>query len=458
MMSGLKELEPIPPGEPGDPPDVPPEASSRRGRRRLLVTVAVAVAATSGFAVLTRDEPDDAADRLATIRRFVASAGSVRFEATHQVGDGTRGLTYRTRGVLRFPGWARRLSHGGQSHDEESIRSPLGSYTRSAAPGEVLADLPWTFTPPEASFRDGATGFDGRPDFGGLLTGLGPPLDAEPDRADLRAVVGSLRRPERVDGRTLRATLPLRALFTERRYAEAMADGTGSVRVLLTSGPGGRLDRMVWKLDARRLDAETGARCDIPFPYLPYGHPVCVNEQAEISFSAWDKPVKAAVPDIGDVDTTPGIEEEHLAGAPAGLALAPARVPAGLLLRWADFNGGGSGAEDGCPVVTLGYGPAAGSRAGPNLSLNLFGEGCPESDRVAGTETPGRTLAAGPFRVTVDQEPVATFGIARFRAGPAAVHLEWNDLAEVDLIDALASLAPLDLDTQPVYQSIPPGA
>ena len=34
--------------------------------------------------------------------------------------------------------------------------------------------------------------------------------------------------------------------------------------------------------------------------------------------------------------------------------------------------------------------------------------------------------------------------------------VEWSDLPDGPVLDALASLAPLDLATQPVYQSIPP--
>lgn len=429
--------------------------------RAPLACVGVAVmTATVGWTVLSSSGAPSAHERLVAIQQFVGNASSVRFEGAHEVASPFAGAapTYRTAGALRFPGSARRVSHGGGSPDSETIRVPEGRYVRSAPPGQRLEDARWEFIPDsQASSRQwAAEGRGGRPSFSELLSGLGPPLDLEPDRADLREVLVALGDAEEAGEGTIRARLPLAKLFREPRFTEAMLDGTGSVVVRLTSGPGGRLDRMIWELDARRLDAPPGVRCNIPPAPAGYGPTPCVRERADITFTGWNEPVDAGTPARAELDITPGIDEESLALAPPELSLAPVDIPAGLVLRWASLDRRGGT----CAVLALSYRKPSVSQGGPNpmleLSLGAVNDACPAGTTMTSLGPSSRTVVAGRHRLRVEQEPAATFGLARFELPGASVQLEWSGLDEAEVVRAVTSLAPLDLATQPVYQSIPP--
>ena len=451
----VEDLEPIVPGREAGPsaPSEPAAAAPRRIPRRAWLAAVLAVLVVAGGLALTRDGPASAAARLDAVRQFLDGARSVRFEASHEVGEQFAGATYRTEGQLRFPGWARRVSNSGSAYDEETIHTDQGRYERLARRGQRLAEQKWTFSAPAVASRWAGVGPDGKPDFGALLAGLGPPLDGEPDRRDLRGVVRALRAPERMDEDTIRATLPLTALFTDPRLSAAMLDGTGAVEVKLTVGPGGRLDRMGWSLDARR-PGDQGRRCNIPFD--SYGHPECVKERADIRFLDWNGTLEVFVPDIADVDITPGIDEEELAALPSGIALAPAHVPGGLLLERAEVISESAAGGGYCEYLVLGYGrgPAPGSGPFPILSLRVSTGPCPPPEEEFGPA--GRVLMAGRHRGALFREPVVVPGAAVFPVGTARVTVEWSDVAEQLVLDAVASLAPLDLATQPVYRSIPP--
>ena len=450
----MDELEVIVPGpESGPPAARSPEGKSRASSPRVLLVVALVAALGITGLALTRDRPASAAQRLVSVQQFLDDAVSVRFESSHEVGEQVAGATYRTDGALRFPGWARRIAHSGSAWDEETIRTDRGRYQRRAGRGQKLAGSTWTYLSPPEAARWAGTGADGEPDFGLLLAGLGPPLDGEPDRTGLTGVIRALKDPARVDDDTIRASLPLTTLFTDPRLKAAMLDGTGKVDVELTVGPGGRLERMGWSLTARRLGDRSG-RCNVPFD--SYGYPECVKERAEIRFSRWNEPLDAFIPDITDVDVTPGVDEENLASVPAGIALAPSRVPDGIVLREADLLTEGFPNGE-CRTLVLIYGPSVFTRRGPypNLDIRVSTGGClrPE-EHFAGS--PGRSITAGRYRGTVYREAVAVSGAAVFGIGVAQVTVEWGDLPENQMLDAMASLAPLDLATQPVYQSIPP--
>jgi hypothetical protein len=413
-----------------------------------------------GWTVLGTDGSRTAGERLAAIQQFVGDASSVRFEGSHELASpfADAAPTYRTAGALLFPASARRVSHGGGSPDEETIRIPQGRYVRSARSGQRLEDVRWEFIPDSrASSREwAAAGPGGRPSFSELLSGLGPPLDVEPDRADLREALAALQDAEDAGEDTIRARMPLAKLFREPRFAEAMLDGTGSVEVRLTSGPGGRLDRMIWELDARSLDAPPGTRCNIPAAPAGYGPAACVRERADITFTGWNEPVDVGAPARADLDFTPGVDEESLAMAPPELALAPVALPAGLVLRWASLD-----PRDGtCAVLALSYEKPSPSPAGPNpmmaLYLSVVNDRCPAGTTATSLRQSGRTIVAGRHRLRVEQEPVARFGLARFEVTGASVQVEWSGVDEAEVVRAVASLAPLDLATQPVYQSIPP--
>jgi hypothetical protein len=404
-----------------------------------------------GF-VLTRSRPASPAHRLVSVQQFLDEAVSVRFESSHEVGEEVAAATYRTEGALRFPGWSRRISHSGSAWDEETIRTDRGRYQRVAGRGQKLAERKWTYSSPGQAKRWAGTGADGEPDFGLLLAGLGPPLDGEPDRTDLMGVVRALKHPARVDDDTIRASLTLTTLFTDPRLKAAMLDGTGKVDVELTIGPGGRLDRMGWSLTARRL-GDRSRRCNVPFD--SYGYPECVKERAEIRFSRWNEPLEAFSPDITDVDITPGVEEERLATVPADIALAPSSIPDGIVLREADLLTEGFPNGE-CRTLVLIYRPRATRDRGPfpNLDIRISTGGCLRPEEHFGP--PGRSITAGRYRGTVYREGVAVPGAAVFGIGVAQATVEWGDLPEPQMLDAVASLAPLDLATQPVYQSIPP--
>jgi hypothetical protein len=459
----LEELEAISPAAPGPARVEPEERPTRRGPSPRVAWAAAAVvlmAALGGWSVVRTDGSLTPHDRLTAIQKFVQTASSVKFEGSHELSSPFAGAapTYRTAGSLRFPASARRVSHGGGSPDEESIRIPQGRYVRSARAGQRLEDARWEFIPDaETSSREWAVeGSDGRPSFGELLSGLGPPLDAEPDRSDLREVLAALGDVEEAGGDTIRARLPLRKLFREPRFAEAMLEGTGSVEVRLTSGPGGRLDRMIWELDARRLDAPPRVRCNVPAAPAGYGPAACVRERADITFTGWNEPVDAGAPPRAALDITPGIDEESMATAPPELALAPVDLPAGLVLRWASLDAG----DGTCAVLALSYRKPDAGRADLDRRIELFltavNDRCPPGTRTTGPEPSGRTIVAGRHRLRVEQEPVATFGLARFEVTGASVQVEWSGVDEPEVVRAVASLAPLDLATQPVYQSVPP--
>ena len=234
----------------------PTPGGSRPGWRWAGVAVVVAI---PGRIVLSRNGAPSAEERLVAVQQFLEErvVGPVRGSARGGRASSPAPRRPTARRGARFPGWARRVSHAGGSPDEETIRIPTGP-VRHGWPvvGQRLAETEVDVHSPDSGRLPGVGRSEAptaEPDFGALLSGLGPPLDGEPDRTDLIGLVRAPRGP-RARWTTTRSgpRLPLTACSPTRSDA-AMLDGTGTVEVELTVGPGGRLERMGWSLDARRF-------------------------------------------------------------------------------------------------------------------------------------------------------------------------------------------------------------
>lgn len=156
--------------------------------------------------VVTRDPRPSAARTLRDIQRFVAAAGTVRFEATHEheAGTPTRGTgpqTAETEGVLALPDRARWRSRA-MEEESERIETPEGAYSRWATIGNDLDDQRWIYSPETGlGVLDELTGTEdtGAAFLSVLVNSSGQSLVPTPGRTDLRRTLAALRAPERVD-------------------------------------------------------------------------------------------------------------------------------------------------------------------------------------------------------------------------------------------------------------------
>lgn len=215
-----------------------------------------------------------------------------------------------------------------------------------------------------------------------------------------------------------------------------MGDGTGSVVLELTGGPGGRLDRMTWALAVKR---------EAPSLRVRY--------EARVRFTGWNDPVDISAPGPAEFDLTPGVNEEDLAGVEGMTVLAPRSLHDGSVLSrgrvYGDYD---DDYRADCDVVALGYdGPR------PSVHLSMSSTECAET-KGRRPRSGSRPFVAGPHRGWVTKE-------AEDYGGNIEVVLEIDGtvvevssgLSEADLIPILASLAPLDLATTPVQESRPGG-
>lgn len=454
----LKAFDPLEASDGGPGPTTPSARRFQRRKRRLLVGLAVALVGAA--VVATPDSSRRADEQLAAIVTFVAEHPMARFSSEHREGPGDGSSlvsSLRNEGILHDGHWAHWTTEG--PLESETIQAPEGRYGREAFPGQALGERRWVFSSAERT-AGWTIAPAGEADFGGLLSLFaGPPLDAAPDRAGLGELIGALASPQRVDGNTVRAILPLSALSADPAFSDAILDGTGTVTVELTSGPGGRLDRMAWTVKARRLDLPAGSDCLPPFHHPTFN---CLEHRATVIFSDWNQPVRAVVrPSPADIDSTPNIDEEALAAVETMTVVVPGRVPSDLVLVNGSADEGGD-LSPGCETVHLDYRPAMVSDGNPpsnrHLTVSVFGPGCgAEAFPDPRRDDPIRTLRAGSYRGSVLAEPWGGIGFWRvlISIDDAEVVLESN-LDEAELVAAMASLAPLDLDTQPVVHHRPP--
>lgn len=294
---------------------------------------------------------------------------------------------------------------------------------------------------------------------GAGLTGMVVP-------GDLHALLDALDDPVRVSDEVIRIQLPLRrlvALLAPEAEPELSAipqadELDGDVTIDLTSGPGGRLDRMRTTVRTNE-DGETSLAVD------------------DLRFTRWDESLDLTAPGDDRIDHTPSFDEEALAGATFPL-LAPTQVPVPYRLVEASYSGVDAENDGSCPSAYLRYTDPAeeqayekASEALPpdvseeafqalplvrSLDITLSAVDCTADDEWSGRddEEAAEEFVVGGVRGTIVRTDDEQYGsILDIVLEVDCTRLDIRaDLPEDQAVAALSSLGPLDLATQPVTE------
>lgn len=189
--------------------------------------------------------------------------------------------------------------------------------------------------------------------------------------------------------------------------------------------------------DARLTVHESG-RVDRVRLSLADGGVEVVSDQ---SYFAWGEPVTVTRPGPDQIDPTPTVDEEALAGWTASPLYSPRSLPRGWTLEGAGVLPEELTAER-CEQVEIDYVDPDDAEAG-YLSLFQIPATCPGLD----LDPPdgARPFAAGPYRGWIDEDGGDGGGLVQIRVGATIVQAD-TDLDLATLVTVLTSLAPLDLD------------
>ena len=457
------------------PPEIvleEPQPRSRRWRRAVGLTVVVGLVGAGLAATALRPGPKDAEAVLAEIVAFVDDAGRVHIEGeqeqTTSDGRGGLGSTFsdrsRVRGDLSLPSSVHLVvEHGAGFFESIAVGDLL--FTREALEEDDLAAEQWDqMTMDETSLgaddvasileTEGAEGLIGQGMVMNSLLGKG-----DYGFPALQSTLEVLTDPERVTDGVIKASMPLRDLMTETmpeldgEALEALDDVDGTIEVELTSGPGGRLDRMRTVVEMK----------------LPGG---MMTSTDDLRFSRWGEAPDVVAPPAGDIDPTPSFDEEAIAQADF-TPLAPRAVPDPLRLLSATFYQGDPELDE-CDDVSLSYGdPDAERRARDwtegdedvfvhTLDLTSTPASCYEElgedeSWYAGEGEP-QPISIGGHEGTIVRFDDPDYGpslTVEVRIGD--VHLSvHSDIDEAQALRAIAELVPLDLSSQPVLELDPP--
>jgi hypothetical protein len=459
---------------PADPIVEPDEggdgAGGRRNRwNRVALWCALAGVTVAVVAVVALREPARSpAEELGRIREFVASAGTGRFEGTSRSewgeGPDEPGSTSidvsRLEGSFHLPERMRFLEDDGDFL-YESIVVDDAAYSRSAESRAELEAEPWAYekVPGERPGWSGAVVSEGIDEAGAAaLSTASDVFSAFGAPFDLSELLGRLGGVRRVSSGVLEASLTARDLFPpevveaiEWDRAEEEIDTSfldDPVTIRLVHADDGRLDEMVITTESHDGDERT-------------------VDRSTVRFSGWGQPVQIAAPWRGEVDVTPGVDEEDLAAFRAFPLLAPKSPPAGMELESAYVMEEDPEVES-CASVDLAYGtespPEADAEVAPFLRLSLVDRSCPSSDEEGaffGSAVPAETVRVGPYEAQLRRLPAPPRD-----AGPPLLDIRLatdrvivdaqTNLPQDQAVAALASLGPLDLASQPVARSEPP--
>ncbi|MDQ3944115.1 MAG: hypothetical protein M3357_02965 [Actinomycetota bacterium] len=252
----------------------------------------------------------------------------------------------------------------------------------------------------------------------------------------------------------------------------------GTVTIELTSGAGGRLERIVWRVESTQEVFEPSIGED--------GTETSTRqmdssvETTDVRFSRWDEPVDLTPPAPVDVDPTPGIDEKALARFDKFSVPVPRHLPDGFYLVSAsvidgEFYAGedplGIGAPVLCPTVNLSWGQtfedldlSDPAQLPVPHHLNLYASGTP-CGGVVMMPPPGpgqtRPFVAGRHRGTIREEhlpgPDSGGGFRTVSLVVNGAQLEFSStLTDEELSRILADLVPFDLAAQNIYRQEPP--
>lgn len=478
-------------------PDEPvvPTSGRRQGARwgRVVIWCALlAVMAGAVAVVVLRDPPRSPDEELARIRAFVASAVTGRFEGSSRSEQGSGadepGSTSidvtRIDGSFALPDRIQVVEDSG-GYVFETIGLATGSYFRSADERSELDSERWTYEAPVA--KDSGHGI-------GDLTVEGLDPDGSIALSAASGVLGAFGAPfdlarllDRLDGVrrvspgvleaivTMRQLLPAETVRAIEQSAEAELQVTDGKEADDEDGEWGASvdDFLDGTVTVRLVHADDGELQELDITTETGAGEERSVDRTSLRFSGWGQPVSIAAPAGATVDLTPGVDEEDLAAFDSFRVLAPAAPPPGMVLQYASVTDGDE-EEETCPSAELGYGapsPSDGSGVGEGDALDAYlrvtvvASACPwANDEVsffAGTGEP-QTVQVGPYagelwqlRFPGDGADEAMLNV-RFTVGDVVVGADTNLPPEQALM-VLSSVAPLDLATQPVERSEPPG-
>jgi hypothetical protein len=453
--------------------DVVPAPRSAPPWRRLVAVTAVLVVIVGLLAsIVTRRNPDEPASELAGVVSFADGANTVHVDATVNVAtftDDGLGTTYNTRwrleGAIRFPNEAHLLVHTG---DRVFQRILVGDdlYERSAVAEENLYLNRWSQSTidrsaidadPAAAPEEPETS-DQRSQAWDLVS-QGAGFGSELQR--MRRVLARTGEPTRVSTNVIRIELGLPA-FLDAYFADLALDEEtlaelekleGSVTLDITSGPKGRLDRIVAKVDAR-------SRADGARPREGW------QSTADVRFTEWGAPVEIAAPNMDPFPELPVIDLEGIARAQFTV-LAPKTVAPDLKLLEASYfvpEDRGLDEPD-CDKVTLYYAPEeepASVEPGYSdlrfLNLDIASIGCESDDsrtneayleKRAGAPS---AYSVGPYRGTIARydTPEAGRGVYIVLEVDGVEVFVDSTLSAEETTLALSELVAFDPRTQPI--------
>ncbi len=246
--------------------------------------------------------------------------------------------------------------------------------------------------------------------------------------AELRRMIGSLEAVTVAD-RTIRGRVPLSALVTTPL--------PGQADVELTVDSSGRPERLQWQMDV------DSART--------------VEIRGDVTYKGWTaRRADIATPE--EIENSPDVDEERLAGFEHGPVLAPTTLPVGyeltdlFLLQGDGLSCAKADLEYFQPDRYFGrYVLRVGGINAPRLSIAMSPRSCTTEPLPAGTP-----FVAGAIRGTTTAHAQTQPDVEPFRffyadVGTLRIKVETN-LPEADVLAAVGSLAPIDLATQPVHQ------
>ena len=246
------------------------------------------------------------------------------------------------------------------------------------------------------------------------VVGLGDP-------SRLRDLIGDAAEP-RVQRRRGRVSVVLARVdvHDDERFEE-LDSLTGTLE--LTARDDGRVDRMV--VDARG-EADDGSTFEA---------------RVDFRFSGWGDVVDIAAPDESDIDPTPSVEEERVAGFADAPLLQPAGIPERWVLDFGDVIPADDTAEE-CDQVELDY-VDPDDEDGGYLYLYELPLTCADLQPPAGSQP----FQAGPNRgwVVADPEEGVT---AQIRVDRTVLNVD-TDLVPAELARVLGQLVPLDFAVAP---------
>jgi hypothetical protein len=303
----------------------------RLGLAAAAVLVAAALVTSLLVLVLGEDQAPLAVRLLDRSRAFVGAAQTTAFEvrSRFELDDLDFGGTFTATGtgVVAFPDRFR-LSEESEGFTYEVIGIGDTFYVREAEDVDDLPDEKWAeFDPGESDERSGVV----RPPIGDEGLAGGPGATAAGSPTDLRRILRVAASPE-VLRRTDDGLLVVGAdLDPDRAFGDTIGEDLDSARLELTTTRRGRVARMVIRFEA---EDEKGS--------------------VDYRLSGWNRPVRVVPPPDDEIDPTPLVDEEELAGFTAAPLLQPAAIPEGWVFDGAYVLPAEETVEE-CEQVELDY-------------------------------------------------------------------------------------------------------